>query len=555
MTCVQIKLRTASLFKFGLHTPQFCLIVVMFQRIEEADESLTSIGTRRLRMAGGLGEPRGQGTRRLSSVSEGRSLSTDFSADKRQSRAPSMGAGRGSIPPSVEKRASVAPVPRPGRQSIRQSMAPRQPVATPDNRRPSEIPTRRETMSFMRASAGGTVRRSTMLVDPNGLAANQTQLMNYTVMETIEDFSARILQEQQIRFNSKRQILKLMLDEADIDADLLMTQDLDYNLRRVDEEEALREDLYERRYPPPPPSPHPKHSVSLITEQPVYVPPAPAPAPVEEDIEAHVQMPSWGTSGPSEKPGTLGEQIGHILEKDWESAEEAIGEADRKHPAEPLPEDHIVNPLAGVVKHLHEVDHVTPNAAAQVPGHAVKGSKEAPEPTDPTVARVMANRKHREEQLEHISQALDAVENYKHSHPHTHLHSHAQAPTPAPAAAPAPVHHAPAPVHRAPSPTTDSSHEAAVTAGARAGASEGNDAIALIKAERERRHSQLAHISDQIHAADAGPGAGLHNPFEHHSTHPQTREHASGGHDSFHHMPASPVASPRQHEDHDSVNM
>jgi hypothetical protein len=131
-------------------------------------------------------------------------------------------------------------------------------------------------------------------------------------------------------------------------------------------------------------------------------------------------MPFW--AGESKAGGgTLGEQIGHILEKDWTQAEEAIGEADKAHPAEPLPEDHIVNPLAGVVRHLHDVDHAPPHSAVPVPGHADGGTGVPPDPSNAAVARVMANRKHREEQLAHISQALDAVETYKHSHPHIHL--------------------------------------------------------------------------------------------------------------------------------------
>ena len=175
--------------------------------IETTEESLTSIGTRRLRNAGGLPS---KGMRRVSTVnSEGKVRST-INTNKRQSAFPLQMNGMGNLLDSGARRSSVAPsVASAGerRQAVRQSMTPRQSMAsTPDNRKSSEFPTRRETLRR------GTVTRSSMPTDDyNGLSANEAALMNFANMETIEDFSARILQAQKIRFQSKRQILKLML--------------------------------------------------------------------------------------------------------------------------------------------------------------------------------------------------------------------------------------------------------------------------------------------------------------------------------------------------------
>lgn len=84
--------------------------------------------------------------------------------------------------------------------------------------------------------------------------ADEMAILDFPGPESIEDFSARIAQEQQIRFQSKRHLLKLMLDEADIDADMLLSQDLREKVNRPESE--FGEENF-RESPPPPPSPHP----------------------------------------------------------------------------------------------------------------------------------------------------------------------------------------------------------------------------------------------------------------------------------------------------------
>ena len=93
------------------------------------------------------------------------------------------------------------------------------------------------------------------------------------------------------------------------------------------------------------------------------------------------------------------------------------------------------NPLEGAVRHLHEVVRI-PQDTAPTKDYIAEGGKDVLDVIDPAVARVVANRKHREEQLAHVSKALNEVENYRLSHPEISIsapcpaaHSHEKAET------------------------------------------------------------------------------------------------------------------------------
>ena len=141
----------------------------------------------------------------------------------------------------------------------------RESAATTVNIAPSrrESSTTRRQASFSNEDRRNYVKQSKNDVRPMRRSSNTGAEMSklaFPGTETIEDFSARIIQEQQIRFQTKRQLLKLMLSEADIDTEMLMSQDLALKLTKPeggDGEESFRE------VPPPPPSPHPLDRTAL----------------------------------------------------------------------------------------------------------------------------------------------------------------------------------------------------------------------------------------------------------------------------------------------------
>lgn len=213
------------------------------------NESIVGLGTRRLRAAGGLPN---QSTRY-----------EHYNGARRRSTV--MGDASTSAPPIVRRASTMTSKSRPSvagvpgmRESIAQGPAAARTSST--SRRQTLYPNDREEKRQSAYPAREERRKSTYPGrDENRSSqvqyADETMAyMDFPGSESLEDFSQRIMQEQQIRFQSKRQLLKLMLDEADIDADMLLSQDLREKVDRPESE--IGEESF-REYPPPPPSPHP----------------------------------------------------------------------------------------------------------------------------------------------------------------------------------------------------------------------------------------------------------------------------------------------------------